>query len=249
MSSRLTSAESRIPQFKGFSKNTFLFFRNLEKNNNAGWFIENRSGYENYIVNPSRSFVNSIGQFFNQLNPSIRTEPKFNKTLMRISKDMRFAKGEPYKNYFLIHFGRFKMDSEFYVYMDKKGIEFGVFLNNTLGDDLYLSKNLPRYKKEIIKTFKDYRINKIFSLYTFSKNSELLKEKFNAEKDFDIFEVTKYILLQRSLSKKEKILYSPEFLNETIKTFSSLYPVYCFAISPQPLKLLNDFDERMGAAL
>ena len=76
-----------------------------------------------------------------------------------------------------------------------------------------------------------------------------MREKLNIEKDFDLFAATKYILLQKTLSKKEKIIYSAEFLNETIKTFSRLYPLYCFAISPQPLKMLNDFDERMGAAL
>ena len=46
------------------------------------------------------------------------------------------------------------MDSEFYVYMDKKGIEYGVFINNSSGDDLYFNKNLPNNRKEIIKLLK-----------------------------------------------------------------------------------------------
>jgi uncharacterized protein (TIGR02453 family) len=235
--------------FRGFSRSTFKFFGEIEKNNNSGWFNSNRSIYDNYIVEPARAFVNSTGQFFNHVNPSIRTEPKFNKTLMRISNDMRFSKKQPYKNYFLIHFGRFKMDSEFYVYIDKKGIEYGLFLNNSIDDDLHLNSNLLAYRKEIIKTFKDYKLNNLFSLYTFKKDTELLVEKFNAEKDFNIFEKVKYILLQKSLPKKEKIIYKPEFLNEAIRTFSRLYPLYCYAISPQPLKLLNDFEERIGVAL
>ncbi len=69
--------ESPASQFNGFSKNTFKFLTDLEKNNNINWFSSNRSSYEEYIVNPSRAFVNPIGQFFNYLNPSIRTEPKF----------------------------------------------------------------------------------------------------------------------------------------------------------------------------
>ncbi len=168
---------------------------------------------------------------------------------MRINNDMRFSKGKPYKNYFLIHFGRFKMDSEFYVYIDKKGIEYGVFLNNSIDDNLYFNQNLKTSRAEILKSFKQYKLNGQFSLYSFKKESELLSERFNADEDFDIFGKVKYILLQKSLLKKEKIVFDPGFLTETIKTFSRLYPLYCFAISPQPLKLLNDFEERMGTAL
>ncbi len=237
------------PPFTGFSKNTFKFLQEIEKNNNSDWFNSNRSIYDNYIVEPSRAFVNSIGQFFNHVNPSIRTEPKFNKTLMRISNDMRFSKQKPYKNYFLIHFGRFKMDSEFYVYINKKGIEYGIFLNNSVDNDLYFNQNLLSNRKEITKIFKHYKLNNKFSFYSFKKDSKLLAEKFNAENDFDIFEKTKYILLQKSLLKNEKVIYKADFLNEAIKTFSRLYPLYCFAISPRPLKLLNDFEERMGVAL
>ena len=235
--------------FTGFSKNTFKFFYEIEKNNNSGWFNSNRFVYDNYIVEPSRAFVSSIAQFFNHLNPSIRTEPKFNKTLMRISNDMRFSKKKPYKNYFLIHFGRFKMDSEFYVYIDKRGIEYGIFLNNSINDDLYFNQNLLSNRKEINKIFKDYKLNNKFSFYSFKKDSELIAEKFNTQKDFDIFEKTRYILLQKSLLKKEKLIYEADFLNEAVKTFSHLYPLYCFAISPQPLKLLNDFEERMGVTI
>jgi uncharacterized protein (TIGR02453 family) len=249
MRSKKLPGKYQTSQFKGFSKNTFKFLQELEKNNNVNWFNSNRSLYDNYVVEPSRAFVNSIGQFFNYLNPSIRTEPKFNKTLMRISNDMRFSKGKPYKNYFLIHFGRFKMDSEFYVYIDKKGIEYGVFLNNSINDGLFFNQNLSSFKHEIIGSFKQYKINNIYSFYSFKKESELLAEKFNAGKDFKIFGKVKYILLQKSLLKKEKIIYNSEFLNEAIKSFSRLYPLYCFAISPHPLKLINEFDERMGIAL
>lgn len=141
------------------------------------------------------------------------------------------------------------MDSEFYVYIDKKGIEYGVFLNNSIDNDLYFNQSISSHRTEIIKAFKKYKLNNIFNLYSFKKNSELLSAKFNAEKNFELLTNTKYILLQKSLLTKDKIIFSPEFLNETIKTFSRLYPLYCFAISPQPLKLLNEFDDRMGVAL
>lgn len=235
-------------KFDGFHKEVFNFFSDLEKHNNLEWFSRNRDRYQEVLVAPARSYVESIGEFFSHLNPAIRTEPKFNKTLMRINKDMRFAKGAPYRNYFLIHFGRFKMDSEFYVYFDKHGISYGMSLNNEGGDDLYLKENLKKFRKEITGVFNNYSLNNKLMLQTFGKDITLLQKRLNLNNHFEKFAETKYILLEKILPREKKIVTSPDFLVESIRLFSSLYPLYCFAISPEPLKLISSFEERMGAA-
>ena len=235
-------------KFNGINKDVFKFFSALERHNSLEWFSKNRERYQEVLVAPSRSYVESIGEFFNHLNPAIRTEPKFNKTLMRINKDMRFAKGAPYRNYFLIHFGRFKMDSEFYVYFDKTGISYGMFLNNAGGDDLYFNQNIKKFGKEIISTFNNYSLNNKLALHTFDKEISVVQKRLNINNHFEKFAATKYILLEKVLPKERKIVTSPDFLADSIKLFSSLYPIYCFAISPNPLKLLNNFEERMGVA-
>ena len=242
---------SIIPAFNGFKKGTFKFLADLEKdeNNNTEWFAENRVSYDNDLVLPSKSFIVSIGQFFNHLNPAIRTEPKFNKTIMRINKDMRFAKGGPYRNYFLLHFGRFKMDSEFFVYLDKTGIEYGVFLNNTEKEELYFKQNIQNYREKIIETSKNFKIDNKFDLYELNNEPQIVIENFNCKKHFKEMSSMKYVLIQKKFSKRDKIIFSPDFLTEMIKAFSRLYPLYCFAISPEPLKLLDDFEERMGIAI
>lgn len=167
--------KNKIIEFNGFQEEAFGFFEKLEKDryNNLSWFSKNRDIYDFYIVEPAKSFVQSIGQFFNHLNPAIRTEPKFNKTLMRINKDMRFTKGSPYRTYFLIHFGRFKMDSEFYVYFDKEGISYGLFINNSDEQNLYFNRNIPKHKKNIIDICDRFGINKKFVLYELHKEPEI----------------------------------------------------------------------------
>jgi len=167
---------------------------------------------------------------------------------MRINKDMRFVKGDPYKNYFLIHFGRFKGDSEFYVYLHKNGIEYGVFLNNSSGEELFFKKSLDEYEKEIMVIFRKYNLNGKFNLYEFDREPELIASKFNAEKNFKELIDTKYILLEKELKKNEKIIYSADFLTEVIKIFSNLYPLYSFAISPNPLALIEEFEDKLGLA-
>ena len=235
-----------IPPFEGFHPEAFKYLRGLEKNNHIQWFAKHKDEYEEHLVLPAKSFITSIAPFFNQLNPAIRTEPKFNQTIMRISNDMRFSKGDPYKNYFLIHFGRFKMDSEFYLYFDKTGIDFGLFLNNTEGEELYFKNNLNEYRNEIIKLFSSYKINGKFSLHSINKKPELIINRFDANKNFDKLSLVKHVLFETELGLEKKQVYSAEILTKIIKTYSHLYPLYCFAISPDPLKLLEAFEDNMG---
>lgn len=235
-------------EFNGFSQETFEFFSLLEKNNNKKFFDKHRQIYENFLVQPAKNLVLSMKPFFNQLNYSIRTEPKFDQTLIRISKDMRFHKTDPYRDYFLIHFGRFKMDSEFYIYLDKTGLSYGIFLNNENGQNLFFKENLKIFSKEIKDIFARYELNNFYDLMELKKNTTLIKKKFNAEKHFDFLLQSKYILLEKNLSLNNKLCYSDKLIIELIKKFSRLYPLYCFAISPEPLKLLNDFEENLGVA-
>jgi uncharacterized protein (TIGR02453 family) len=235
-----------IPPFEGFHPEAFKYLKGLERNNNAKWFAEHRDEYENHLVLPAKSFITSIAPFFNHLNPAIRTEAKFNQTIMRISNDMRFTKGEPYKNYFLIHFGRFKMDSEFYLYFDKTGIDFGLFINNTEGEELYFKKNLNEYKNDIIRVFSSYKLNGKFNLHTLDKKPELIINKFNADKDIDKLSLVKLVLFEIGIGSEKKQIYSAGILTNVIKVYSRLYPLYCFAISPDPITLLESFEENMG---
>ncbi len=238
--------KERIPEFTGFKKGAFEFLRDLSKDNNLKWFRENRSRYDNELILPARSFIVEMSQFFNRLNPSIRTEPKFNETIMRLNKDLRFAKGEPYRNYLLIHFGRFKMDSEFYVYLDPDNFDYGLFLNNSEGENFYLKKNLRRYKKEFTFYLEKYNIPPKYSFLELGKESRLIGKTFNPSKHLAILENQKFSLLQKSMKLQNKKIYSQNFLVEAIISFTNLYPVYCFSITNQPLKLIEEFENHFG---
>ncbi len=238
--------KSLYPPFTGFPKELFKFLSDLEKNNNTTWFNKHKDKYQDYLVTPCRSFVSDIGSFFNLLNPSIRTEPKFNKTLMRINKDMRFTKGDPYRNYFLIHFGKFKMDSEFFVYLNKNIVEYGLFINATKGDDLYFAENITSYENDIKEVIIKYKINKQFALSEIKKESEKLTDVFDVKKHFHYLKELKMFVLTKRIDKSDKLVQSPDFISEVVKSCSKLYPLYSFCISPQPHKILSDFTEKLG---
>ncbi len=236
-----------IGSFNGFSQELFKFLNGLQKNNSVEWFHKHKEQYQKFLVEPAKAFVVDLAPFLNRLNPAIRTKPKFNETLMRINKDMRFAKGEPYRDYFLIHFGRFKLDSEFFLYFEADETQMGLFLNQSKGENLYFRQNLSKYKNEILNLFEKYNLNNKFSLHYFKK-METVKavSKFDARKHFDLFEKHEMILLQKTKMPSSKVLYSSKIIVEMIEMITMLYPLYCFAISPQPLKELQWFEDNFG---
>ncbi len=235
-----------ITSFKGFSKELFKFLKDLKKNNNVEWFHNNKNRYQDFLVSPSKSFIVEMAPFLNRLNPAIRTEPKFNETIMRLNKDMRFAKGDPYRAFLLLHFGRFKLDSEFYLYFQPDTFSLGMFLNKISGENLYFAQNLKRFPKEIIDVCERYKINGNYSLSDLENESEIIVKKFDAAKHLEKFNDIDFILLDRVKPVSEKILFSDAIIVETIKMISQLYPLYCFAISPQPLKELQRFEDEFG---
>jgi len=76
-------------EFKGFSKKTLPFLSAIRKNNNKEWFEAHRSEYEEYILEPSRAFVEEFGEHLQALEPTINFAPKINKSLYRIYRDTR----------------------------------------------------------------------------------------------------------------------------------------------------------------
>lgn len=234
--------------FSGFPIDAFHFLNELEKNNNKKYFDNNRSRYKESLIEPAKNFISAIAPFFEQLNSSVRTEPKFNQTIMRLNKDMRFSKGNPYRTFLLIHFGRFKLDSEFYIYLDGKGLSYGLFINNSRGENLFFKENLAKNKNNLLTIFNEYELNDKFSLLNIEKEMTMIVKKFNIHKHFVQLEINKWFVLEKSFPISNKICSSSKILTETIKAFSRLYPLYCFAISPVPIQLIEEFEDKMGIA-
>jgi uncharacterized protein (TIGR02453 family) len=76
-------------EFVGFSKETLPFLESIRQNNNKEWFELHKKEYEELILNPSRTFVQEMGEHLQALEPTINFEPKINKSLFRIYRDIR----------------------------------------------------------------------------------------------------------------------------------------------------------------
>jgi uncharacterized protein (TIGR02453 family) len=75
-------------EFTGF-RGAIDFLKEIRKNNNKEWFETHRDEYEKTILNPSKAFVLEMGEHLMALEPTISAEPKINKSLFKIYRDIR----------------------------------------------------------------------------------------------------------------------------------------------------------------
>jgi Conserved hypothetical protein (DUF2461) len=233
-------------EFRGFSEETFDFFADLYKHNSVAWFRKHREAYEEYLMKPARAFVTSIGPFIKFINPGFDTEPKFNRTLVRLNRDMRFAK-KPYKDFFLIRFGKTKWDSELFLYLDRNGMEIGSFVNNEKKDGRRLfEENLANHTPAFVEACAKYRIGGEFSAYELRSGMEPIAPKFNARRDSAKFKGIDYIIFGKELGKSDHAVSSARLLALAMKTFNRLYPLYIFSTSANPVADLDSYNQRIG---
>ncbi|MDD3855621.1 DUF2461 domain-containing protein [Sulfurimonas sp.] len=75
-------------EFNGFKK-ALQFLESIRKNNSKGYFEAHRDEYEQYILNPSKAFVVEMGEHLMALEPTVDAEPKINKSLFKMYRDIR----------------------------------------------------------------------------------------------------------------------------------------------------------------
>lgn len=138
-----------MTSFKGFSRKMVDFFTSLEKNNNKEWFESHRKDYETFVMEPSKAFVEAMGERLKVFSSDIIAVPKVNKSLFRIHRDTRFSPDKsPYKTYLGIFFWegvRPRMDcSGFYFHLEPPILLLGV------GIYIIPRHLLDRYRRSVV---------------------------------------------------------------------------------------------------
>ena len=81
-----------MPQFTGFSKKTFSFLGQLEKNNNREWFEENKQRYLNDVLDPALDFIATIAPSIQGLSDYFDAIPKrTGGSLMRVYRAVSYT--------------------------------------------------------------------------------------------------------------------------------------------------------------
>ncbi len=91
--------------FHGFPNDCVKFFIDLRQNNNKQWFVDNRAGFDNHVMEPARQFVVDMGERLKTICPDIIAEPKVNRSIFKINRDVRFSQDKsPYKTHLALWF-------------------------------------------------------------------------------------------------------------------------------------------------
>jgi uncharacterized protein (TIGR02453 family) len=119
-----------FPNFNGFPKQTLTFFRTLSQNNTKMWFDQNKGMYEKQVLIPARDFILAMGVRLKKIAPGVQADPRVNKSLFRLNRDIRFSPDKtPYKTHLGIWFWegpRLRMEcSGFYFHLEPQKFMLG----------------------------------------------------------------------------------------------------------------------------
>jgi uncharacterized protein (TIGR02453 family) len=84
--------EEWMAGFNGFPPEAVTFFQELQNNNNKTWFDAHKPDYQKYVMEPAQEFIEEMGLRLKQVSPGIHAEPRVNRSIFRIYRDVRFSK-------------------------------------------------------------------------------------------------------------------------------------------------------------
>jgi uncharacterized protein (TIGR02453 family) len=120
-----------MARYATFTPETLKFLNQLAKNNNREWFNENKSRYEEQVLDVALHFIQSMHDPLEKIAPHFTAVPKrMGGSLMRVYRDTRFSKNKtPYKTNIGIQF-RHEMAKDvhspgFYVHIDPEQVFLG----------------------------------------------------------------------------------------------------------------------------
>ncbi len=151
--------------FAGFSRHTPAFFAELAKNNTKLWFDEHRDDFQSYVMTPAQLFVEAMGSRLGKLVPDIIADPRVNRSLFRLNRDVRFSNDKtPYKTHLAFWFwegGRPRMEnSGFYFHIESDSIMTGsglYFFPKPLLEAYRRSVVHPVYGRELVEAINAVR--------------------------------------------------------------------------------------------
>ncbi len=94
------------PRYARFAPETLAFLEALAANNNREWFKENKSRYEEQVLDVALRFIQSMQDPLHEIAPHfVAQATRVGGSLMRVYRDTRFAKNmPPYKTNIGIQF-------------------------------------------------------------------------------------------------------------------------------------------------
>lgn len=208
--------------FTGFPKECVEFYRALEKNNSTTWFNNHKNDYEQYVLTPSRDYVVAMGEKLRKISPAIHADPRVNKSLFRIYRDVRFSNDKlPLKTNLGIWFWE----------GEGKRFDYSGYYFHLEPPTIFFAAGIHIFDPHRLKVFRDAVVHEIHgpNLIKAIKSVEKAGLKINGEhykktpRGYDKdYKYAKYLLFN-GLHAYHEIKIPPEFYNQKLIDFSFGY--------------------------
>ena len=213
---------------KYFTIKTIEFFVQIGLNNHKSWYLEHKNEYEEHVLEPFKNLVLELSDTMLKIDPLFTVEPKVDKTISRIYKDIRFSKDKlPFRNNAWI---TFKIRSEdwktrpcFYFEITPEMYRYGMGFYNadtkTIGDFRTSIETDKNVFKTIINNFDKKGIFKLEG-----DNFKRLKNPGLSEKLWDYYRKKSFYLA--SNFEIDDFLFSEKLSDKLKNDFLTLKPLY-----------------------
>lgn len=208
--------------------------------NSREWFQAHKEEYRRKVVDPMAELVVALTPFMKSVDPLIVCEPKVDRTISRIYRDLRYARYDTlYRDEVWISFRRdhkeFPLYPQFYVYITP--VEFGY------GCGYYLaSPEVMRAIRSLIVE-RSPKFTEMFAAFAkqdrFTLQGDAYKrDRFPEEPAEYKTWLNRKTLFAEYLSRAFDQLFSPDFPAQVTKDFEQLIPLYQFLLYAEEKKEL-----------
>ena len=232
--------------FMGFTPESFSFFQELSQNNHKLWFDENRERYEQYVLQPFRSLLETLTPFLLRHNAHFETTGKTNGNFSRINRDIRFSKDKrPYKpNYYLyVYDGRHERGDvgRLYVGLSAECLTVGFSIYGTGGrgpqgalETLFRRRLVAQRQLFTRLLEKVVRGGGRYETYWHRvEKGDWVQHPGLPRRDEDWLSLQAWIV-RRVFPPNARGLATPAFARRVEQTFADLYPLYVFTSEAGP---------------
>jgi uncharacterized protein (TIGR02453 family) len=224
--------KNNLPQkcFTGFSVQSIRFLEDVSSLNSKMWFADNRSLYEQFLLEPFRDLVTDLGASMLKIDPGFEVRPQINKTISGIFRDTRFSKDKKmFKRAMWLTFKRPSRDWKdapayfFELMIDSYRYGLGYYSASRSTMDTF-RRAIDENQKEFLKAISFQKLNPFI---------ELKGDKYKRSIGCDHPEIIQdwyqrksfYLVRNKPINN---ILFSSRLTNDVLGCFSTLAPLYKF---------------------
>ncbi len=218
--------------FSGFPEDIFCFLEELSENNNREWFNKNKERYQKSVVFPVTAFISAIGKRLDNISPYFLADSRpHGGSMFRIYRDIRFSRDKrPYKESIGCQFrhidGRTAHAPGFYLHIQPDNVFIGAGIwsppNPVLGKIRTAIAEDPEYWRKVIRN------RALLARFGRIRGEQLKRPPRGFDAGHLFIEDLKRKTFFLKYPVNPSLLMTPDFIDETEKTFRDASPLMAF---------------------